>query len=326
VTDRSRALMASSLERAAAVGHWLIGKGIGAARLEAIGCGVTRPLTAEHGAQRAKNDRVELYVTDPLPPSGMRSSLGCEVAELVPPAPVAPPPPPAKPAEPPMPAPAPVAAPAPTPAPAPKPAAPAAVPAPAATGLSSGSLLSASTTAAAVAAALAADPHGDRDKDGVANGNDQCPLAPGKAGAHGCPEYHRVDLDAGQIELLKPVRFHDGESQVHSQSLTYVDEVAATLRANPEMKLLIEVHVPGEGSAEQSLALTRKRAAVVRDRLVAQGVAPARLRAYGCGESRPIAPNNVPWGRKKNDRVELHLLDPASPSSVHSLEGCSTSE
>jgi outer membrane protein OmpA-like peptidoglycan-associated protein len=187
-------------------------------------------------------------------------------------------------------------------------------------------LLTAATTSAAVTAALAAEPQADRDKDGVANGSDQCPLAPGKASAHGCPEFHRVDLEAGQIELLKPVRFHDGESQIHSQSSSYLDEVAATLRANPEMKLLIEVHVAGEGSADKSLELTRKRAAVVRDRLKAQGVAPARLRAYGCGESRPIAPNNVPWGRKKNDRVELHVLDPASPSGVHSMQGCSTSE
>jgi outer membrane protein OmpA-like peptidoglycan-associated protein len=187
-------------------------------------------------------------------------------------------------------------------------------------------LLAASSTAAAVTAAIAAEPQADRDKDGVANSSDQCPLAPGKPADKGCPEFHRLDLEAGQIELLKPVRFHDGESQIHSQSFSYIDEVAATLRANPDMKLLIEVHVAGEGSAEKSLELTRTRAAVVRDRLKAQGVAPARLRAYGCGESRPIAPNNVPWGRKKNDRVELHVLDPASPSSVHSLEGCSTSE
>ena len=182
-------------------------KGIAVARLEAFGCGATRPLGADHGAQRAKNERIELYVTDPLPPSGMRSSLGCNAAELAAAR--------TRSAEarrsaetrtgprtrsakadrgaeagrgrrhpgrqhPRLP-------------PRPRPAA-----APAGGGLSSGTLLAASTTAAAVAAALAAEPQADRDKDGVANATDQCPLAPGKASAQGCPEFHRLDLEAGR--------------------------------------------------------------------------------------------------------------------------------
>jgi outer membrane protein OmpA-like peptidoglycan-associated protein len=84
--------------------------------------------------------------------------------------------------------------------------------------------------------------------------------------------------------------------------------------------------VPEEQGAAASLALTRKRADTVRNELASRGVPRARLLAYGCGELRPIAPNNVPWGRKKNERIELHVLDPAPSSGVHSFEGCAASD
>jgi OOP family OmpA-OmpF porin len=184
--------------------------------------------------------------------------------------------------------------------------------------------IAASATAAQVAAALAADPGGDRDGDGARNGKDECPLAPGSE--NGCPEGHRVDLDGGRIELTKPIRFEPGAAALDARGEKQLDEIAATLRANPGMKIAIATHVAADAGAEASLALTRTRATTVRRELAGRGIAPARMPAYGCGENRPVAPNNVPWGRKKNERVELLLLDPAPASSVHSLEGCSAAE
>jgi outer membrane protein OmpA-like peptidoglycan-associated protein len=89
---------------------------------------------------------------------------------------------------------------------------------------------------------------------------------------------------------------------------------------------MIQAHVAeGDGEAA-ALELTRRRAAAVRASLVGAGVAGTRLSAYGCGQALPIAPNNVPWGRKKNERVELRLLDPAPASGIPSIKGCKISE
>jgi len=184
--------------------------------------------------------------------------------------------------------------------------------------------VAATATAAQVAAALANDPDGDRDRDGKRNGKDECPLAPGDAA--GCPEGHRVDLEGGRIELLKPIRFEEGSPTLDARGKKHLDEIAATLRANADMKVAIATHVAADAGTEPSLALTRKRAATVRRELTQRGVSPARIHAYGCGENRPVAPNNVPWGRKKNERVDVLLLDPAPASSVHSLQGCSAAE
>jgi outer membrane protein OmpA-like peptidoglycan-associated protein len=189
-------------------------------------------------------------------------------------------------------------------------------------------LAGAAVGTAALIAALARDPKGDADRDGVANAADACPLAPRSASGSepGCPEGHKVDLDAGRIELTRPIRFEDGQSAPSERSAAHLDELAATLRANPTMRVIIEAHVAEESSADASLALTRTRAAAVRSALSARGVPQARLRAYGCGQARPTAPNNVPWGRKRNERVELHLLDPAPASGVHSTVGCVAAE
>jgi outer membrane protein OmpA-like peptidoglycan-associated protein len=272
-----------SVLRAAAVAHLLIEQGVPEPRLEAFGCGQTRPIVPERGSQRAKNERVVAYVIRPLPEAGLRSSLGCTQAELAPePAPTvlkepalpAPEAPPKKPEPKVAPQPAPVPVPLPKPAPvqpAPAPAAPLVLVAPA--------------------------------SDSV-----------------------RIDLVAGRIELQKPIRFEEGSPELKPISLGYLNEIAATLRANPKLTISIEVYVATEAGTQASLALTQQRAKNVHKRLAAQGIAPERMKAYGCGESRPIAPNNVPWGRKKNDRVELHVLDPAPSTGVHSMEGCIASE
>lgn len=176
--------------------------------------------------------------------------------------------------------------------------------------------------------ALAGDPTGDSDHDGLSNGKDECPLAPGSkhATTPGCPDSHRVDLENGRIELLKPIRFDEGSSTPSSHSDEVLDELAATLKANPKLQVMIEAHMGEEPSAEASTELTKARAAAVKKKLAGRGVAPTRMRAYGCGQNRPIAPNNVPWGRKKNERIELHVLDPAPSSALQSTEGCVASE
>jgi OmpA-OmpF porin, OOP family len=181
------------------------------------------------------------------------------------------------------------------------------------------------TTTASVLAALAAAPRADSDRDRSPNAKDGCPLAPGPKSAKGCPDSHDVDLAAGIIDLKKPLRFDEGAAEPNSRAAPYLDELAATLRANPALTVQLEAYV-ADGDPAANLTLTRRRAFEVRAQLSKRGVAPERIRAYGCGESRPIAPNNVPWGRKKNERLELHLLDPAPTSGVHSSEGCVPAE
>jgi outer membrane protein OmpA-like peptidoglycan-associated protein len=270
-TSRDESAILRTVERAAALGEWMIAQGIPPKQLEAMGCGDRRPIAPDRGSARFKNERVELWVTDPLPPSGFRTTFGCVPRTLPgqeepapPPAPaLAPAPPPVVTAPPPKPvvlAPPPVPAPVPAPAPAPAPA----------------------------------------------------PTAP------------PANLQA--IELAPPVRFEEGSTSFKGNPDSQLDELAAKLRADPAMRIAVVAHTAEEPDAAASLALSQKRAARVAQELGKRGAKTGQVRALGCGHSRPVAPNNVPWGRKKNDRLEVLVLDPAPSGHVQSLEGCMASE
>jgi outer membrane protein OmpA-like peptidoglycan-associated protein len=270
-----------TVERAAALGAWLIAQGIPVKQIEAMGCGDRRPVAPERGSQRFKNERIELWVIEPLPRSGLRSTFGCVLRSL--------------PGQ--EPAPAVVPTPAPTPAPAPPPPPkPVAAPAP--------KLVVAPPPAMAPPQPAPPPPQ---------------PAPPPAAAASPSPA-----LQA--IEVVPPIRFEEGSASFKGKPDAQLDELAAKLRSNPTMKVAVVAHTAEEPDAAASLALSQKRAALINKELTKRGAKAGQVRALGCGQTRPVAPNNVPWGRKKNDRVEVLVLDPAPSGDVHSLSGCMASE
>jgi outer membrane protein OmpA-like peptidoglycan-associated protein len=71
-----------SKRRARSVVRWLVNAGVGAQRMEAVGCGETRPIADnESDDGRQTNRRVEFHIIDPAPDSP-RSLAGCEPIDL----------------------------------------------------------------------------------------------------------------------------------------------------------------------------------------------------------------------------------------------------
>lgn len=73
----------------------------------------------------------------------------------------------------------------------------------------------------------------------------------------------------------------------------------------------IEGHTDAKGSDAYNDTLSEKRAATVKQWLVARKAAPGSTKAVGYGEKKPVAPNTKPDGsddpdgRQKNRRVEI---------------------
>lgn len=73
----------------------------------------------------------------------------------------------------------------------------------------------------------------------------------------------------------------------------------------------IEGHTDAKGSDDYNRTLSEKRAATVKQWLVAKGAVPDGTRVVPYGESKPVAPNQKPdgsddpEGRQKNRRVEV---------------------
>jgi outer membrane protein OmpA-like peptidoglycan-associated protein len=75
-----------------------------------------------------------------------------------------------------------------------------------------------------------------------------------------------------------------------------------------EARVTLVGHTDAEGGLDSNIALSRKRAASVRDRLIATyGVAASQVAAEGVGYLAPRASNATPQGRETNRRVEAIL-------------------
>jgi len=125
------------------------------------------------------------------------------------------------------------------------------------------------------------------------------------------PAPARVEITAKKLELKEKVFFDTGKTTVKPASFSLLDEVAAVMKAHPEVKkVVIEGHTDNKGSKAKNLKLSRGRAEAVRTYLVDKGVEPDRLEAKGVGASRPIADNATPAGREDNRRVEFAIPQP----------------
>ncbi|WP_241757999.1 adventurous gliding motility protein AgmC [Myxococcus landrumensis] len=155
----------------------------------------------------------------------------------------------------------------------------------------------------------------DNDKDGIADVADKCPLEPevinGVTDEDGCPDKGKVkvQVDGERVVILEKVHFATGKDIILPRSFPLLKQVAAVLRANPQVELLrVEGHTDSDGNDAANLDLSRRRAANVREFLVKEGIAAARLESQGYGETKPVDTNKTAKGRENNRRVEFTIL------------------
>ncbi|WP_338280958.1 adventurous gliding motility protein AgmC [Corallococcus caeni] len=158
-------------------------------------------------------------------------------------------------------------------------------------------------------------PDPDNDKDGILDTADKCPLEPetinGVEDEDGCPDKGKVKVlvEGERIFILEKVYFATNKDIILPRSFPILKQVAAVLRANPQVELLrIEGHTDSQGNDAANLDLSKRRAASVKTFLVNEGVAAERLDSEGFGESKPVDTNNTPAGRENNRRVEFNIV------------------
>lgn len=163
-------------------------------------------------------------------------------------------------------------------------------------------------------------PDSDNDGDRVADEIDDCPMVPGRL-EDGCPETLRVSIEDSRIVVLEHVEFEFDKATLLDRSKTILDEVAQLMRENAEIRRVrIEGHTDLKGHEKYNLELSVRRAQTVGHYLMSRGIPKDSLEAFGCGESRPVEPDNEE--SQKNRRVEFLIIDPPSRTMNLSTEGC----
>lgn len=106
--------------------------------------------------------------------------------------------------------------------------------------------------------------------------------------------------------VVREIRFGFNSAEILPGSEAVLGQIAATLREDPRLELIIEGHTDNVGGAEFNLELSRKRTEAVKRWLVDKGgIGEIRLVTVGYGLTRPMADNATEEGRAQNRRVEL---------------------
>lgn len=122
------------------------------------------------------------------------------------------------------------------------------------------------------------------------------------------PESFVEQLTAHGAAVLEGLVFLKGAGELGGDDAESLRQLTDYLAAEPTRKVVLVGHTDAEGSLEGNIALSRKRAASVKQRLIeTYGVNPEQVSSEGVGFLSPRASNETEEGREKNRRVEAVL-------------------
>ncbi len=101
------------------------------------------------------------------------------------------------------------------------------------------------------------------------------------------------------------INFDIDKSTVTAAGKEVVEQIAAALKKETSLKILIEGHTDNTGDGAHNKKLSDDRANAVMNALVADGIEKSRLTAKGFGAERPLVANDTEENKAKNRRVEL---------------------
>ena len=134
------------------------------------------------------------------------------------------------------------------------------------------------------------------------------------ADATGFGEGYEVAFDpaAGTITVILPnaILFDSGKATLKRVTSAELDHIMSVLRQKYSGR---QIDVVGHTDSDpikkskwkDNWELSAQRALTVLGYLIQRGIASDKIRAVGCGESRPVAPNTTASNKAKNRRVEI---------------------
>jgi len=116
-------------------------------------------------------------------------------------------------------------------------------------------------------------------------------------------------LEADGRVILSDLSFALGSATLADDDYTSLATLAAYLKEDPTLLVALVGHTDTAGSLEGNIALSRKRANAVKERLIARyGIPSRQMDAEGMGYLAPVANNLYEAGREANRRVEVIIV------------------
>jgi outer membrane protein OmpA-like peptidoglycan-associated protein len=99
--------------------------------------------------------------------------------------------------------------------------------------------------------------------------------------------------------------FDTGETTLTAESRAQVPDILATVKSRPAPEVSIVGHTDTTGGAASNVELGLRRAALIRDQLVAAGLDQRLVEVASHGETNPVVPTADNVAEARNRRVEV---------------------
>jgi outer membrane protein OmpA-like peptidoglycan-associated protein len=111
----------------------------------------------------------------------------------------------------------------------------------------------------------------------------------------------KITFDSG-------ILFATNSSTLQSEAKANIAKLADILKKYPDTNILVAGHTDSDGTEQYNQTLSEKRAKVVSDYAMFQGISSSRLSVIGLGENEPVASNDTDYGKSQNRRVEIAIF------------------
>ena len=119
--------------------------------------------------------------------------------------------------------------------------------------------------------------------------------------------FNNKTLQEGDNVVMNNIQFAVNSAVLLPAGKTELDKLAAFMKQNGTVEILLSGHTSSEGSASLNRELSLKRVRSCKDYLTSMGIDDGRITIKGFGPDSPIAPNDTEVNRAKNRRVEMKI-------------------
>ncbi len=114
-------------------------------------------------------------------------------------------------------------------------------------------------------------------------------------------------LEEGKTVVMENVLFESTKHDLLPASFPTLDSVVKIMAKKPSIDIVVEGHTDNVGDSLSNLKLSILRAESVKNYLVKNKIAAARISILGFGAAFPLLPNSTSRGRRRNRRVSIKL-------------------
>lgn len=120
------------------------------------------------------------------------------------------------------------------------------------------------------------------------------------------PELCLTPFEIDKPIVLKDVLYEFNKAELTPDSKEKLDYLYTIMVDNPTIEIELSSHTDSKGSDEYNMDLSERRAKSCVDYLIEKGVAAHRMTSKGYGETKPVAPNELPDGKDNPDGRALN--------------------